>query len=79
MSNIIDFLEKMGRDAQLRHASKSEVELALANAHINPELQTAILAQDQPQLEALLRAGINCCYFLANDGQDDEFSREQCA
>lgn len=79
MSNVIDFLEKMGQDAQLRHASKNEVKLALANAQIDRELQTAVLARDQPRLEALLRGGFNCCYLLANDGQDNESCLEQCA
>jgi len=69
----------MGQDAQLRHASMNEIELALAHAHIDSELQAAILAQNQPKLEALLRVSITCCVSLANDGQDDESCLEQCA
>jgi hypothetical protein len=54
MLNVIDFLERVGQDAQLRHASKDDVELALANTHIDQGMQAAILAGDQSRLKALL-------------------------
>ncbi|WP_077445663.1 hypothetical protein [Rhodanobacter sp. C05] len=79
MSNVIDFLEMMGQDAQMRNASRNEVKLALANAQIAPELQTAILAKDQPQLETLLRQRVTCCLLFSNEDQDDESPLEQCA
>lgn len=79
MSNVIDFLQKMGQDAQLRYAPRNQVELALAIAQIDPELQTVILAKDQPQLEVLLRGSVTCCAYFANDDQDDESPLEQCA
>jgi hypothetical protein len=79
MSDVIDFLERMGQDARLRHGSQSEVGLALANAEIVPALQVAILAKDHPQLETLLKGSVTCCMYFANDGQDDESCLEQCA
>ena len=73
MSNVIGFLERMGQDAQLRRASLSEVELALKDAQIDPELQAAILDQDQRQLEALLgREHLCCLMFPAKEDEDDD-------
>lgn len=73
MSNIIDLLEKMGRDAQLRHASRSEVELALTGAQVAPELRTAILAKDQAQFEALLgQCNVCCAQFPGKDDEDED-------
>jgi hypothetical protein len=70
MSDVIDFLEKMGQDAQLRHGSPDEVELALASAEVAPELQSAILAKDQTQLETLLGQAPVCVMFFP--GKEDE-------
>lgn len=73
MSNVIDFLERMGQDAQLRHASRSEVELALKEARIDPELQAAILAKDQSHLELLLRQEpLYCLLFPAKEDEDED-------
>jgi hypothetical protein len=88
MSNVISFLERMGRDAQLRHSSQSEMELALARAEIDPELQAAIRARDQRKLEILLR-GRNvccalfpsnvCCMLSADEDEEVKPYLEQCA
>ena len=79
MSNVIAFLEKMGQDAQLRHASRSDVELALAGAQIDSELQAAILAKDQQKLEALLGSPNVCCMIEVDVSNEDEACLEQCA
>jgi hypothetical protein len=77
MSNVIDFLERMGRDAQLRHASSRDVELALACAQIDPELQATILAKDQSKLEVLLGQATLCCMqFPAKEEEEDEDGEE---
>ncbi len=70
MTDVIDFLERMGQDAQLRHASQDEVELVLTSAEIAPELRAAVLAKDQGQLETLLGQGSFCCVMVP--GQEDE-------
>ena len=73
MSNVIGFLERMGQDAQLRHADNNEMELALNRAEIDPNLQTAILNGDQVQLEALLGARTNVvCAIMPGKEEDDE-------
>jgi hypothetical protein len=55
MSSIIDFLERMGNEAQLHDASLEELELALNEAGIEAPLRTAILNKDTSGLQALLR------------------------
>lgn len=73
MSNVIDFLENMGRDARLRHASPSDVQLALDREQIQPELRGAILAGDQARLEALLGQQIlYCMQFPAREDEEEE-------
>ncbi len=77
MSNVISFLESVGQDAALRHATKEELELALSKAQIDPALQTAILDKDQRQIEALLGAATNvCCGVLPGREEDDETEEE---
>jgi hypothetical protein len=70
MSNVIDFLERLGQDAQLRDASQEELELVLACARIDSELQAAILAKDQERLEVLLGSINVCC--MVNPGKEDD-------
>lgn len=70
MSDVIDFLERAGQDALLRRASYVEVELALANAQIEPELRSAILERDPSRLEALLGRGSLLC--MQFPGKEDE-------
>lgn len=72
MSDVIEFLERLGGDAHLRHASEIEVKQALARTHIDPALQAAILSEDQQQLEALLGADTNVCcmIFVPEDDED---------
>lgn len=73
MSNVIEFLEQMGRDAHLRHAGGAQIAQALKNAHIDPAVQSAILDEDQSRLEALLGAATNvCCMVHAAEEADEE-------
>lgn len=78
MLNIIDFLERAGRDAQLRHASPVDVELALANTQIEPELRSAILAKDLLRLGVLLeRAPLLCMQFPGKEDEEEEEDTEE--
>lgn len=54
LSDIIDFMERMGGDAQLSQASTDELAWALSAADISPELQSAVLAKDAQELGVLL-------------------------
>lgn len=75
MLNVIEFLERAGQDAQLRHASKDDVELALANTKIDPGVREAILAKDQSRLQALLE----CAPLLSMQfpGKEDEEGEDE--
>ncbi len=92
MLNVIDFLERMGQDAHLRHASRKDLGLALADVQFDSELQAAILAGDQQGLEALLGVKNVCCVqcpsisqlyclLFADEGENDETEPQlrQCA
>jgi hypothetical protein len=72
MSEVIEFLEQLGKDANLRHASQAEIGQALARTQIDPSVQAAILNEDQRQLEALLGADTNvCCMIFVPEDEDD--------
>jgi hypothetical protein len=73
VSNVIDFLERFGQDADMRYASEDAIAEALGNAGIEPRLQSAILSNDQGALKALLGADTNvCCMVHAPDDDEDD-------
>jgi hypothetical protein len=76
MSSIIDFLERMGSEAQLRDASPEELERALSETEIEAPLRTAILNKDTSELQALLRQvplfGIQSAPDEDEDDDEDE-------
>ncbi|EIM03928.1 MULTISPECIES: hypothetical protein [Rhodanobacter] len=79
MFDVIDFLERVGQDAQLRHASRDEVGSALSNAEIDPELRVAILARDKEGLQALLGQDPFCCLISpAKPGEEQEECDGSC-
>lgn len=71
MTDVIDFLEKAGCDAQWRYMSQADIELALADAPFDPELKTAILAKDQRRLGSMLGYGVFCCAIMPGKDDDD--------
>ena len=78
MSNVIDFLERLGQDADLRHAADEAVAEALRNAGIEPAVQAAVLDKDQRALEALLGADTNvCCMVYKEDEEEEEETEEE--
>lgn len=54
MSSVIEFLEKLGSHAQLRHGSDEELATALDEAQIDAAASSAILAKDPSRLQELL-------------------------
>jgi hypothetical protein len=75
MSNVIDFLEQMGRDAQWRHITGEATEAALIQAGIEPPLRAAILGEDRGLLESMVGASANICC-LINHPEEEEERRE---
>jgi hypothetical protein len=76
MTDVIDFLEKMGQDAQLRYGSQNEVELALESAQIAPALQAAILAEDHEHLNTLLGQEVFCAMLFPGDEEEEDDTEE---
>ncbi|MFL6604787.1 MAG: hypothetical protein ACJ8R9_26105 [Steroidobacteraceae bacterium] len=72
MSNVIDFLERLGQDSQLRYATGIELEQALTRAGIEPALRTAMLGSDGGRLESLMGATPNICCMINVPEQEDE-------
>lgn len=72
MTDVIEFLEKMGSDAQLHQGSRDQVALALMETGIAPEVQLALIAKDQPRLEQLLGQVPLCAVFLPGKQEEEE-------
>ena len=78
MSHLIDFLEQMGQDADLRRASAKMMEEALRSAGIDPALRAAMLGGDRRVLEELLGAQPNiCCTVHREDEEEEEEEPEE--
>ena len=56
MSNVIGFLEQVGRDAAMRHASREQLLHAMGKENIEPAMQQAVLRPHAAALAALLGA-----------------------
>lgn len=68
MPELVDLLERVGKDARLRHASRAQLDNELASAGIDAGARTALLDGDTARLEALLGASPNvCCMVYAAD------------
>jgi hypothetical protein len=76
MSDVIDFLERMGADAQLRHGTQDELELALTTSEVDQEVRSAILAKDKIRLDALLGQGGLFGMMIPAKEDDDESEHE---
>lgn len=72
MSDIIDFLERVGQDSNLRHASRAQLERAASEVHMSPEVRAALADRDQHLLATLLGTGNVCCLINVPVGGDDE-------
>lgn len=77
MSSVIDFLEKMGQDAQLRHASPEDIAQALAEANVDAAIGAAIIAKSTSELYALLHQGPLFCIQTAPDKPGKEKKKEE--
>jgi hypothetical protein len=67
MTDVIDFLERLGQDATLRGAP---LENALNGAGLSSEIREALAKRDQRSLEALLGVGNVCCLVNAPIEED---------
>ena len=72
MLNVIDFLERMGQDADLKHASAEMLEEALRDSGIEPALRAALLGKDRRALEGLLGTQSTVCCIIFKDDEEEE-------
>lgn len=77
MSDLIDFLERMGGDPQLRFATGPGLDEALAGAGIAPTVRLAVLAGDQLRLESLIGASHNVCNLVNLPDEEDEEEEDE--
>jgi hypothetical protein len=73
MSDVIDFIERLGQDSTLRYASRPVLDRVFNEAQVGPELRAALVSRDQQLLESLLGADTNvCCIVEAPLTEEDE-------
>lgn len=77
MSSIIGFLERMGRDSQLRHAGEAELAQALQDAGIEPMLSSTVVCGDLATLEATLHVDRTLCCLIYAPLDDDKEEKEE--
>jgi hypothetical protein len=77
VSKLIEFLEKMGQDASLRHATPAKLVEALMRSDLNDSEREAILRKDQRLLEAMLDARANVCCMVAKPMREEPDEAEE--
>jgi hypothetical protein len=75
MTDVIDFLERLGQDAALRRAP---LESTLKGAELSAEVRVALSSRDQRSLEALLGTSNVCCMINApvEEEQDEQHDKK---
>ena len=77
MTDAIDVLEQLGRNARLRHASATDLERMLAASGFEPSLRSALLADDAVRLGELLGAQPSVCCLIEKPDQEDDDEEEE--
>jgi hypothetical protein len=72
MPDIVDFLEKVGQDALLNRASRSELELVLAGVKMDQRVREALVAGDRRKLQALFDVAPLCAMLIPGEEQEEE-------
>ncbi|SFW75348.1 hypothetical protein [Luteibacter sp. UNCMF366Tsu5.1] len=72
MSNVIDFLARMGAEADLRDAGTEALARELAEANVDGELAAAILAADGDTLRERVAPGTYYSIQLDREKEDPE-------
>ena len=72
MSSVIEFLERLGADALLRHATQEEIAVALETSQVEAEIGAAIIARSTSDLYALLDQQQPMFHVQNNPGREEE-------
>jgi hypothetical protein len=76
MPNVVDYLDRIGRDAELRYATAEEIERVLAEAQVEPAVRSALL-DDGSRLEDLLGVRRNLCCLVHPPNEEPEEEEEE--
>lgn len=77
MSNVIDFLERMGADAGLRAADAESLARELAAADVDEDAANAILARDASVLRDRIAPGTFYAILMENTPEEEEHEPEE--
>lgn len=79
MLSVIEFLEKVGSDAQWLNASQEDLQLALEEMDIEEQTRSAILNRDTDALQALLNPSMLLAIMIpgAPDEEEEEEDEEE--
>lgn len=73
MADVIDFLERMGQDAALRHAPAAVLEQAMRDAQMSPRARAALASGSRTEIQAVLGAQSSvCCMVFAPEQESEE-------
>jgi len=72
MSNLIEFLERLGQDSDLRRATGGELQVAMERAGIEPATSAALIGSDRQRLEMQTGAVTNVCCLIHAAEEGDE-------
>lgn len=77
MSSIIGFLERMGRDSQLRHATREDLAQALDEAGVEEAMSNTILCGDLALLQTTLHVDRTLCCLVYSPKDDEKEGDER--
>lgn len=72
MTDVIDFLERLGQDATLRQAPLESALRGVGGTGLSVEVRAALVARDQRALETLLGTRNVCCMVNAPVEEEQE-------
>ena len=73
MADVIDFLERMGQDAALRHAPEAVLEEAMRDAQMGSRERAALMSGNREAIQSVAGAQANiCCMINAPLPEGDE-------
>jgi hypothetical protein len=72
MQDVIRFLDRLGHDAALRHATLSELDQVMQAEGLEPTIRSAILQNDTHELATLLGANHDLCCMIHIPREDED-------
>ncbi|MGN2244242.1 hypothetical protein ACFWZU_12105 [Frateuria sp. GZRR33] len=77
MTDVIDFLERLGSDAALRDAPRQTLERVLAAERIDETMRAAMLAGDSAELQSLMGAGAQFSVIMPSEEEEAPADEEE--